>query len=362
MNVVGIDHAALYTDHPERVIGYFRDGLGFACSPLETTGPLDDAGQPETASVPGVWPLTQGDIRIFVTAATQANGPVARYVARHGDGIGDLALGAVDAAETYHRAVERGARSIRPPAHTLLADGAAAVTATVAGPGDLTHTFVQRLAAGTERCASERVGTTDRLLVIDHVAICLPNGSLARTTNFYTDVFGFGVIFEEQFEVGDQAIDSKVVQNAAADVTFTLIEPDTSRAPGQIDRFLADHDGPGVQHLAFLTEDIVADVAAFRANGVSFLKAPESYYAMMGRRMPELANAVSQLSSVDVLADRDHWGHLLQIFTQSPHPRTTLFYELIERRQARTFGSGNVRALYEAVEHDKLTAAASDRA
>ncbi|MBO4207816.1 4-hydroxyphenylpyruvate dioxygenase [Micromonospora echinofusca] len=346
MDPVGIDHVALLTDRLDHVVEYFRDAMGFAAHPPVTS---DDGTEQHTSVL-----LTQGRIRVVATAPTAGRGRVSDYVARHADGVADIAMGVEDAAAAFDTAVRRGARAVAAPAETRLADGARAVTATVSGPGDLAHTFVQRL-DGT-------AGVDDGLLkTIDHIAICLPGGRLVPTTEFYVEVFGFRTIFEELVEVGDQAIDSKVVQNNAGDITFTLIEPDVTRSPGQIDRFLTDHRGAGVQHLAFLTDDITVAVPRLSGQGVTFLQAPQSYYTMLAGRAPELTGEIDTLRAVDVLVDRDHWGHLLQIFTQSPHTRGTLFYELIERRNARTFGSGNVRALYEAVEHDRVTSTVPQR-
>jgi 4-hydroxymandelate synthase len=182
---------------------------------------------------------------------------------------------------------------------------------------------------------------------------------LAAATRFYRDVFGFDTIFEEKIEVGDQGMDSKVVQSPSGGITFTLIEPDIARSPGQIDAFLDRHGGAGVQHVALLTDDIVGSVAALEARGVEFLSAPARYYDTLAQRVTAMADRIQSLRDGNVLVDRDHWGVLLQIFTKPVRPTGAFFFELIERRQARTFGSGNVRALYEAVERERLASTAA---
>src|SRR5262249_47677074 len=159
--------------------------------------------------------------------------------------------------------------------------------------------------------------------------------------------FGFTETFEERIVVGSQAMDSKVVQSGSKKVTFTLIEPDTTREPGQIDAFVAAHGGAGVQHIAFLTGDITTAVRAGARRGVRFLSTPSSYYDALPARVGQVGVAVDSLRELGILADRDSAGAMLQIFTESPHARGTLFYELIDRRGARTFGSNNIKALYE---------------
>jgi 4-hydroxymandelate synthase len=186
------------------------------------------------------------------------------------------------------------------------------------------------------------------LRTIDHIAICVPGEQLAPTAKYYEDVFGFSEIFDEYIEVGGQGMDSKVVQSRSKQVTLTLIEPDTARKPGQIDDFLQWHAGAGVQHVAFSTGNIVAAVSSLAEHGVRFLGTPPSYYDTLRERVGELDAPVGRLRELGVLVDRDHWGQLLQIFTESMHVRRTLFLEVIERRGALTFGSGNIKALYEA--------------
>jgi len=175
---------------------------------------------------------------------------------------------------------------------------------------------------------------------------------LAPTAKYYEDVFGFAQIFEEYIEVGGQGMDSKVVQSPSQHVTFTLIEPDPDRRPGQIDDFLTWHAGAGVQHVAFGTDDIVTAVSTLADHGVRFLGTPSSYYDTLEDRVGHVDAPIEELRRLGVLVDRDHWGQLLQIFTESMHIRRTLFLEIIERRGALTFGSGNIKALYAAKQRE----------
>ncbi len=185
---------------------------------------------------------------------------------------------------------------------------------------------------------------------MDHLAVCLPAGGLDPAVRHYQEVFGFAQTFEERIVVGHQAMDSKVVQSGSEKVTLTLIEPDITRELGQIDAFVSAHGGAGVQHVAFLADDIAEAVRTAADGGARFLSTPAAYYDTLTERVGDPPVPVSTLRELGILADRDGSGAMLQIFSESRHPRRTLFYELIERRGARTFGSNNIKALYEAVE------------
>ncbi|MFJ8622480.1 4-hydroxyphenylpyruvate dioxygenase [Kitasatospora sp. NPDC093550] len=294
--------------------------------------------------------LGQGTIRLQLTSAVDPGHPVAAFVARHGDGVAVLALGCTDPRAALERAERHGARVL---------DRAGAL---IAGFGDTALRFVPLPANGSTDgstgAPTAGSGAEPHLLDrLDHVAICLPAGELAPCVRFCEAALGFHTIFEEYIEVGEQAMDSKVVQSPSGAVTFTLIEPDTSRRPGQIDDFLAAHGGAGVQHLAFSTRDIATAVRTVRARGVEFLTTPAAYFDVLAERFGETAIPVETLRDLHVLVDQDHGGQLFQIFARSTHPRRTYFLELIERQGAGTFGTANIKALYEAVERHGSAAA-----
>ncbi|MFF2814838.1 4-hydroxyphenylpyruvate dioxygenase [Kitasatospora cineracea] len=284
--------------------------------------------------------LHQGSIRLRLHSSENTDHPVARYVERHGEGVAVLALGCTDPQDALERAERHGAE-------VLDRDGAL-----VAGFGDTALRFVP-LPDGAPGPAGGEL-----LDALDHVAICVPAGQLAASVRFCEAALGMQLIFGEYIEVGEQAMDSSVVQSPSGDVTFTLIEPDTGRRPGQIDTFLADHDGAGVQHLALRTGDIATAVRTARAHGVEFLTTPGTYYDGLAERLGGTAIPVETLRELDVLVDQDHGGQLFQIFARSTHPRRTFFLELIERQGAGTFGTANIKALYEAVERQRATASA----
>jgi len=201
--------------------------------------------------------------------------------------------------------------------------------------------------------ASAGIGADDDLLrLIDHAAVCVPAGQLEPTVAFHERVFGFAVVFEDYVEVGSQGMMSKVVQSPSGGVTFTIIEPDLSRQAGQIDDFLAWHDGAGVQHVAFLTGDIVRAVRTLTERGVAFAATPSSYYDVLAARLGGTEIPVEELRPFGILVDRDQWGQMYQIFAKSTHIRRTYFHELIDRHGARTFGLSNIPALYAAKERE----------
>jgi 4-hydroxymandelate synthase len=245
------------------------------------------------------------------------------------------------------------------------------IVAEVAGFGDVIHRLVERrgpdglpVRAGTcaflpgaiQSVASPPTLGEPLVQQVDHFAVCLPAGQLPATVEFYQRVFDFADIFSEYIDVAGQGMHSTVVQSESGLVTYTLIEPDTSRRPGQIDDFLHWHGGAGVQHVAMITDDIVGTVSRFSERGVRFLKTPASYYESLESRVGPVDAPVVELGRLGILVDRDHWGQLLQIFAESSHVRRTFFMEVIERRGARLFGSGNIKALYEAKEREMVHA------
>lgn len=350
MHISGIDHIELFVGDARQAAFYFCTAFGFK---------VCGHGGPETGLAgQRSLLLRQGEIQIVLTSGLVADHPATEYVRRHGDGVAIVAIGVDDAEQAYRQLVERGAAAVSAPARYAL-DEAEVVVAEVSGFSDVTHRLVERhgpqrefLPGAIELIGDDPYGDAKLLRTIDHLAICVPAGGLTPTAKYYEDVFGFKQIFEEYIEVGGQGMDSKVVQSPSQHVTFTLIEPDPERRPGQIDDFLSWHAGAGVQHVAFGTDDIVTAVGTLTDHGVRFLGTPSTYYDALEERVGHLDAPLEELRRLGVLVDRDHWGQLLQIFTESMHVRRTLFLEIIERRGALTFGSGNIKALYAAKQRE----------
>ncbi|HET7018600.1 MAG TPA: 4-hydroxyphenylpyruvate dioxygenase [Streptosporangiaceae bacterium] len=360
MKIHGFDHVEYYVEDLEKAAEGLCGSYGFRL-----------AGRSVASTGPRSVLLRHGHVKMLVTAPGTADDAVAAYLSRHGDGIAMIAFATDDVRQTFDAVVAAGGKGLAAP--NFAKSGHERVgTALVGGFSDVTHKLVERTSPDGEFApgfiemepdsrgeAADTVPArgddppeppAELLSELDHVAVCLPAGELDRTVCFYRDVFGLAQIYDERIEVGTQAMASKVVQDQDGLVTFTLIEPDTTREPGQIDDFLRAHDGAGVQHLAFRTPDIATAVRTIAGRGVEFLVAPAGYYQALEGRLGKLAIPLGVLRELNVLADRDRWGQMFQIFARSTHERRTLFFELIERQGALTFGTRNIRALYEALE------------
>jgi 4-hydroxymandelate synthase len=350
VDVLAVDHVEFFAGDARQAAFVLCSAFGFRV--LGHGGP--DTGAPGRRSL-----LTgQGGSRVLLTSGLASHHPAAEYVARHGDGVAVIAFRVEDAAAAYAESVAAGATPLQQP-RVHERGGERVVTAVVSGFGDVAHRFVERSGPGAEflpglvEMADPPAADTPQLLTaIDHAAFCVPAGQLEPTVRHYRKTFGFEPIFEEYVEVGDQGMFSQVVQSQSGAVTFTLIEPDTSRRRGQIDDFLAWHGGAGVQHVALSTDDIAGAVDAFSARGAGFAPTPDAYYEELGARLGPIGIPVERLRSRGILADRDHWGLMYQIFARSMHVRNTFFWELIERHGARTFGTSNIPALYAAKERE----------
>jgi 4-hydroxymandelate synthase len=350
MDVASVDHAEFYVGDAQQTAFFLCTAFGFH---------LYGQGGPETG-LAGQRSLLlgHGRIRVLLTSGLTADHPAARYVQRHGDGVACIGMSTADAGKAYEEATGRGARAVAEPKLWRRGD-AEVVTATVSGFGDVTHRLVERratdefLPGGIEPVAVPEEPSEPLLDTIDHLAVCVPSGELDSTVDEYRNVFDFHQIFEERIEVGAQAMNSVVVQSPSRGVTLTIIAPDPTTQPGQINDFLRAHDGAGVQHLAFSTPDIVHAVDVLGGRGVRFLTTPASYYDQIETRLGHIGRPAERLRAGNILVDQDHWGQMFQIFTEAAFVRRTLFFELIERQGALTFGSNNIKALYEAKERER---------
>ncbi len=348
---LAIDYVEIYVEDVDAAASHWIDRYAFT---LVGTGSSADHRS---------LALRHGQITLLLTQPTSDRHPATAYVVTHGDGVADIALRTPDVRAAFAAAADNGARVHRQPTTHPDAGPGPAVTATLGGFGDVLHTLVERapgdgpgLPAGIVPTPVEPADDEAEaigLIEIDHVAVCLPIGDLAPTVAYYQQALGFADIFEEHIVVGSQAMESKVVQSPSGAVTLTLLQPDPSADPGQIDEFIDSNQGAGVQHLAFSSPDAVRSVRTLADRGVTFLTTPDTYYDLLGQRITLSAEKVADLRKTGVLVDEDHGGQLFQIFTASTHPRHTLFFEVIERQGAQTFGSSNIKALYEAVELER---------
>ena len=353
--LLGWDCVELWVGNARTTAGFLMSAFGFTCTAY--AGP--ETGVRHKAS----YVLEQGEVRFVVSAALSAASPIAHHVRSHGDGVHDLAWLVDDARSAFSAAVSRGATPVRPPWEER-DDHGVLVLAQIATYGETVHTFVDRsryrgtrLEPGyaTEHLPPAPVGPLVGIGAIDHVVGNVEQGRLDDWVQFYAQVLGLEPMLhfsQDQIATEYSALASTVVWDGKQ-IVMPLNEPATGRRKSQIQEYLEAYDGPGVQHIALRTDDIVTTVDALRARGVRFMEVPDTYYEDARRRLAGIDLPWGDLERLGILVDRDAAGHLLQIFTETITDRPALFFEIIERRGARGFGEGNFKALYEAIERDQ---------
>ena len=349
----GFDHVHFFVGNAKQSAHYFSTAFGMTV--VAYRGP--ETGSKDVAS----YVLGAGTARFVVTAGVRAGTEPVRHVAEHGDGVVDVAITVPDAGYAYEHAVSRGARGLREPA-TEEDESGKVVLATIATYGDTRHTFVERRSyrgaflPGFVPCLGIVEPARAWIDSIDHVVGNVELGHMDEWVDFYHRVMAFTSMKEF---VGDDiateysALMSKVVADRSRTVKLPLNEPATGKAKSQIEEYLEFYGGPGVQHVALTTPDIVAAVRGMRAAGIEFLATPGTYYDSLGGWVGETRVPPEQLRQLSVLADRDEDGYLLQIFTKPVQDRPTVFFELIERHGSSGFGKGNFKALFEAIEREQ---------
>jgi 4-hydroxyphenylpyruvate dioxygenase len=352
MPLQGIDHIELYVGNAVQAAHFFTHALGFretAQAGLET-GVRDRASRV----------VEQGRIRFVLTAPLHGGSEISRHLADHGDGVKVVALSVPDADEAYRVAVRRGAQGLSEPAE-LSDEGGTVRMATIATYGETVHTFVERdgyegaFLPGYEPAEADGRDRGE-LAGIDHVVGNVELGRMEEWVGFYERVFGFTEMIrftDQDISTEYSALMSKVMADGKGRIKFPINEPAEGERKSQIEEYLEFYGGPGVQHIALSTTDIVATVRSLRDRGVRFLATPGSYYEELPERVGEIDESIDDLAELGILADRDDEGYLLQIFTRPLGHRPTLFLEVIERHGARGFGEGNFKALFEAIEREQ---------
>jgi 4-hydroxyphenylpyruvate dioxygenase len=352
--LTAIDHVELYAGNARQSAHYYRSAFGFTWAAYR--GP--ETGCRDTAS----YLLQQGRIRLVLTTALRPDHPVAKHVATHGDSIRSIALTVDDAADAFAVTTARGARAVEEP-RTVSDESGEAKLASIALYGDTIHTFVERkryrggfLPGFVAAPVVDPVSRPTGLLHIDHMVGNVELGAMREWVRFYEDVMGFRVFqsFDDK-DIGTEysALMSKVMAVGNGRIKFPINEPAAGRRKSQIEEYLDFHAGPGVQHIAFATADIVDTVSRLKRQGVEFLEVPKTYYEELPSRVGPIDEPVRILSELGILVDRDEEGYMLQIFTRPLQDRPTLFFEIIERKGSRSFGKGNFKALFEAIEREQ---------
>jgi len=350
----GTDFVEFYVGNARQSAHYYRSAFGMKL--VAYRGP--ETGTRDRAS----YLLQQDKIRFVLTTPLQPEGPIAEHIKLHGDGVHEIALWVEDADAAYRETTKRGARGILEP--TVLHDeqGEVRISA-IAAYGDTVHGFVERKdyrgvffpgfkAVESDDIVARPVG----LKYIDHMVGNVGWNQMDTWVNFYRDVMGFQLY--QHFDDNDisteySALMSKVMANGNGRVKFPINEPAVGKRKSQIEEYLEFYHGPGVQHIAMATDDIIATVSKMRAQGVDFLRVPTTYYETLAQRAGKIDEPIDKLAELGILVDRDDEGYMLQIFTKPVSDRPTLFFEVIQRKGSRSFGKGNFKALFEAIEREQ---------
>jgi 4-hydroxyphenylpyruvate dioxygenase len=352
-----VDHVRFFVGNARQSAYFYRNAFGFDV--------VGYAGLETKVRHEAGYVLRQGEITFVLTSPLGPDHPENARFALHGDGVRDIAFEVDDVPAAYEAATARGASGIAPPSRLEDADGVLEF-ATIATYGDTTHTFVNRDRYGGVFAPGYRPLDQGRynartfhpvgLKAIDHIVANVEEGKMQEWVRFYEDVMGFSLLvhFDDQhISTEYTALMSKVVQDGRGKIKLPINEPAPGRRRSQIDEYLKFYGGPGVQHVAMATDNIVETVRALRHNDVSFLRVPEAYYELLPERVGTINEDLRDLAELGILVDRDEEGYLLQIFTKPVEDRPTLFFEIIERHGARSFGKGNFKALFEAIEREQ---------
>jgi 4-hydroxyphenylpyruvate dioxygenase len=354
MPLDGWDHVELWVGNAKQAAYFYERALGFTRTAY--AGP--ETGVRDRAS----YVLEQGDVRLVVTSGLREDSEITRFACRHGDGAKDIALRVPDAREAYRQTVQRGARGIAEP-HSVDDEFGRVELSSIATYGDVVHTFVNRseyagpylpgyVAQPSTNGSGGGVGLTN----IDHVVGNVELGRMNHWVEFYERAFGMTEMIhfsDEDISTEYSALMSKVMTDGQGKIKFPINEPAEGKRKSQIEEYLEFNHGPGVQHIALASTNIVQTVEALKERGLLFLMTPESYYDEVPERVGEIDEDYADLRRLGILADRDDDGYLLQIFTKTAQDRPTLFFEVIERHGARGFGDGNFKALFEAIEREQ---------
>jgi len=349
----GTDYIEFYVGNARQSSIYYRTSFGFQL--IGYRGP--ETGVRDRSS----YLLQQDKIRLVLTTPIAPEGPIAEHVLKHGDGVRDLAFWVDDARDAYAKAMERGAVSVHPP--DVQSDVAGEVViAAIRTYGDTIHSLVERrnytglflpgFVAASSTYAPAPVG----LKYVDHCVGNVELGKMNVWVEFYSKVLGFFNLLtfdDKDISTEYSALMSKVMSNGNGRIKFPINEPASGKKKSQIEEYLDFYRGPGVQHIAVATDDIIGTVQAMRARGVEFLRTPTSYYDTLQSRVGKIDEPLDTLKELGILVDRDDEGYLLQIFTKPVQDRPTLFFEVIQRKGAKGFGKGNFQALFESIEREQ---------
>jgi 4-hydroxyphenylpyruvate dioxygenase len=349
----GTDYVELYVGNAKQAAHFYKTAFGFqslAYCGLET-------GNREYCS----YVLVQDKIRLVLTTPFNSDSEISHHIRLHGDGVKVIALWVDDARSAFAETTSRGAEAVMEPTEFSDENGMV-VKSAIKTYGDTIHMFVERknykgvFLPGFVKWETEYNPTSTGLKFIDHMVGNVELGAMNKWAEFYANVLGFAnlITFDDKdISTKYTALMSKVMTNGNGRIKFPLNEPAAGLKKSQIEEYLDFYGGPGCQHIAVATDDIVHTISEMRKRGVEFLHVPGSYYDTVLNRVGVIAEDIQILKSLGIMVDRDEEGYLLQIFTKPVEDRPTLFFEIIQRKGAKSFGKGNFQALFESIEAEQ---------
>ncbi|WP_426585243.1 4-hydroxyphenylpyruvate dioxygenase [Mucilaginibacter sp. R-33] len=349
----GTDYVEFYVGNAKQAAHYYKSAFGF--QNLAYAGP--ETGVRDRAS----YVLQQGKIRIVLTTPLHSDHPIAEHIKKHGDGVKVLALWVDDAYDAFEQTTKRGAEPYQQP-QTLTDEHGEVRTSGIKLYGETVHMFIERknykglFLPGYQKLENNYNPADTGLLYVDHCVGNVGWHKMNEWVNFYEEVLGFRNILtfdDKMISTEYSALMSKVMSNGNGYVKFPINEPAEGKKKSQIEEYLEFYEDEGVQHLALATHDIVATVTELKNRGVEFLTVPSTYYDDLIDRVGHIDEDLEPLKRLGILVDRDDEGYLLQIFTKPVEDRPTLFFEIIQRKGAKSFGAGNFKALFEAIEREQ---------
>jgi len=349
----GTDYVEFYVGNGKQVAYFYKTAFGFQS--LAYAGP--ETGVKDRAS----YALQQNKLTFVFTTPLKSGNPIADHIYKHGDGVKVLALRVNDAMDAWHQTTLRGAASYMEPT-TLKDDNGEVVLSGIRTYGETVHVFVERknyrgaFMPGYKASKTEYNPSPAGLLYVDHCVGNVGWNQMNPWVKFYEEVMGFRNILsfdDKDISTEYSALMSKVMSNGNGYVKFPINEPAEGKKKSQVEEYLEFYDGEGCQHIAMATNNIIETVSELKKRGIEFLKVPTSYYDELQERVGRIDEDISSLKELGILVDRDDEGYLLQIFTKPVEDRPTLFFEIIQRKGAQSFGKGNFKALFEAIEREQ---------
>ena len=353
-NIEKFDHCELYVSNAKQASHFYQNALGF--QPIAYKG-LETGSRDKVSYV-----MKQNQVRFVLSSPLRSGTDIGKHIDKHGDGVKDVSFTVDSAENAWKETTSKGAISVKEP-HLIEDEKGEAVLSTIKTYGDTTHTFVERtnyngpFLPGYEVAKFNKVAEPAGIIHIDHVVGNQPEGEMNSVCNFYEKVFGwhrFWSADDKDVSTKYSALRSIVMANDNEQIKMPINEPAKGLKKSQIQEFIEFYDGPGIQHIAMSTRNIIETVKKLKANGVEFLPTPKSYYDDLKKRIKGVDEDIDTLSDLGILLDSDHNGYMLQIFTRPIQDRPTLFYEIIQRKGSQSFGKGNFKALFESIERDQL--------